>query len=136
MSTIATSDIQSHIVAYLKSKTAVTDYLDSADEIREDQYQGTEWYYPCVRVRMISNTPNGSRPCSHTAEFGVQVYSETQSSAEADEIAGIIANELHSKSWKGSSLHLSVHVTNIVPALRADMRTWRSEVLATAYVSR
>lgn len=135
MTIIGNDDIQSHIITYLKSKTAITSTLDSASEIREDQYQGDTWSYPNVRVRIISNVPEQQEPCYHAVTFGVQVFSEEQSSAEADTIAGIIANELHSKAWKGSTLRLSVQVTGIIPAFRADTRTWRSEVLAKAAVS-
>jgi len=65
MTMLRNDEIQTAIVAYLKTKTAITSLLITEDnptglvEIREDQWQGTEFDYPNIRVRMIGNSPFG-----------------------------------------------------------------------------
>jgi len=60
---LSNADIQAAIVAKLKASTQVTAKV-SALEIREDQWQGTEFVYPNIRVRMISNRPYESEDCT------------------------------------------------------------------------
>jgi hypothetical protein len=123
-------EIKQGLVAYMKSKLTITNllYNDDPDEIKEYNWQGTVSFYPCVRLRLIANLPilncDGS---DFTA--GVMAFSEQASSAEADNIAGIIANILHDKGFSSSGIAYRTRVTNIVPAIRQDERTWRSEVL-------
>jgi len=132
---LSNADIQAAIVAKLKASTQVTAKV-SALEIREDQWQGTEFVYPNIRVRMISNRPYESEDCT-IIDFtvGIQVHTQDASTYEADTIAGIIANVLHGHPWSTSSLLISLRTTNLVPAIRSDIRTWRSEVLMTGLAS-
>ena len=81
--------IQSALVAYLKLQAIVLAELSSTSEIREDQWQGITFVYPCIRVNMISNRPLEYCNASNI-EFSVLVYSEQNSSAQSDKIAGII----------------------------------------------
>lgn len=132
---ISNADIQSAIVTKLKAATTVT-ALVTATEIREDQWQGTDFSYPNIRVRMIRNSPFESENCSITDfSVGIQVHSEDASSYEADRIAGIISSVLHGHPWSTSTLNLTLRTTNLVPAIRSDSRTWRAEVLMTGLAS-
>ena len=139
MTFIRNDQIQAGLISYLKGKTTITNLLDDednpngADEIREDQWQGDDFYYPNVRVRLISNKP--FQECYHWIECGIQVFSEGASSLEADQISGIIATEFHPKGFTSNSLAFLVNVTNVIPAIRSDARTWRSEVLIHGVVS-
>lgn len=133
MSFIRNDQIQAGIVSYLKGKSAIVAEV-TVVEIREDQWQGDEYIYPNVRVRLISNVPMGF-PCYHTFECGLQVYAEDASSQSADRISGIIANELHEKGFSSNSLAFITTVTNVMPAVRDDIRTWRSEVLIRGTVA-
>lgn len=132
MAFVRNDQIQAGLVSYLKSKTTITSLLDSSDEIKEDQWQGTEFYYPAVRVRLISNNP--FQTCYHQFECGIQIFSEEASSLEADQISGIIATEFHPVGFTSNSLAFLANVTNVIPAARSDMRTWRSEVLVRGLV--
>jgi len=142
MSILRNDQVQAAIVAYMKSKTVITDELVTVDgtalgatEIREDQWQGTEFDYPNVRVRLIGNSPLDDN-CNHCRiTFSTMVFSETASSLQADRIAGIINNTLHDNAFSQNNITFSCRVTNLIPAVRIDARTWRSEAIFQAIAS-
>jgi hypothetical protein len=127
--------IQAALVAYLKANTTITAEV-SADEIREDQWQGRDFTYPNIRVRLISNTPLYSGDCNlHRITLGIQVFTEDASSLNCDKIAGIINSILHDHHFNTSNITFSLRTTNLVPALRSNIQEWRSEVLLNGIVS-
>ena len=128
--------IQGALIDYLKTKANVTDLLPDAasTEIRENQWQGREFDYPNIRLRLISNIPRDD--CNKTdITLSWEVRSEEASSAEADKMCGKIHVELFNKSFTQNDLHFSLWTTNQVPAIREDTRTWRSELLQRGIVS-
>lgn len=126
--------LQSAIVSYLKLQAVVLAELSSTLEIREDQWQGINFVYPCIRVQMNANRPFAYCNMSDI-EFSVLAYSEQASSAQADKIAGIIKSVLHAKSFSQSGYNFSLRCTDLVPADRDDERTWLSRVRLAGAVS-
>jgi hypothetical protein len=130
-------EIQASIVSYLKTVSAVYNLLITWDnasgtsEIREDQWQGTEFTYPNIRVRMISNNPITDNPDCSATQFtaSIMAFSEDASSWEADKIAGIISTSVSGKSFTKLGVEIYLRTTNLIPAVRSDMHTWRSECL-------
>ena len=128
--------IQSAIIAYLKTKTTILAELPYDEEIREDQWQGREFHYPNIRVRLTSLIPQGSQDCNLAViNLSILVYSEKSSSYEADEIAGIISSVLHATQFTHQSINFGLWTTNIIPAIRSEINVWRSEVLMNGIVS-
>lgn len=129
-------EIQAGIVAYLKSKSAIYTLLygNDPEEIKEFMWQGTVANYPGVRVRLIDNRPTDD---CEKSQFSASIlaFSELASSQEADHIAGIIAGILRRRGFQSSGVAFTVRVTNVIHAVRQDMRTWRSEVLVTGIAS-
>ena len=133
---ITNNEIQSALISKLLADTDVTDELDDAEEIRENEWQGTAFTYPNIRVRMISNTPLENSNCTQTKiSVGLQVFSEDASSQEADTISGIIMNALHDKPFSQDNLLIALRTSDLIPAIRSNMRTWKSEVLMNGIVS-
>ena len=133
---ITNNEIQAALISKLLANTTVTDELDDAEEIRENEWQGTAFSYPNIRVRMISNDPLENTPCTQTKiSAGFQVFSEDASSQEADTIAGIIMNALHDKPFSQDGLLIALRMNDLIPAIRSNMRTWKSEVLMNGIVS-
>jgi hypothetical protein len=134
-------EIQAALVAYLKADATIAAQLiadgTTVAEIREDQWQGASFTYPAVRVRMISNVPTSDRRdgCRQNISFGIQAWSEDDSSQQSDRIAGIIGGVLHGRSFSANSLVFHTTVTNLVPAVRSDRTVWRSETLVSGIVS-
>jgi hypothetical protein len=119
--------VQTSVVAYLKSLATVIAEV-SSDEIREDQWQGSVFSYPNIRVRMRSNRPVETNCDVSDVMFSILIFSELDSSIEAERIAGIIDVALHARSFERESVRLSLWRENLIPAIRIDERTWRSEI--------
>ena len=105
---ISNNQIQAGLISKLKNSTALTTgSAVTANEVREDQWQGTQFNYPNVRVRLLSNTPVESVDSCRRTRFTVSflVFSEDSSSLESGEIAGIINTELHNSN----SLQITLH---------------------------
>ena len=135
MSFIDNEEVKSALLAHIKANILITAELPSSEEVREVQYQGTTFAYPNVRIRIISNEPVGNTGCHHRIQLGIQVNSEKLTSKEVEEISGIIGEELNDTSFSQDGVNFILRITNLVPALRVDERTWRSEVLMIGIVS-
>lgn len=137
---LTNDQLQAALISYLKAQSTLTSEVGidakGNTDIREDQYQGRDFVYPNVRVRLISNTPLYSSDCSlHRIYFGIQVFTEDASSLNCDRIAGIINTILHDHHFSANSITLSLRTTNLVPAQRSNIQEWRSEVLMTGIAS-
>ena len=130
-------EIQAGLVSYLKSKTAITSllYSDETKQIKEYMWQGTEEaYYPCIRVKLFGNIPEDD--CTKTRySASILAFDENASSHDADYIAGIIAGILRRRNFTSEGVAFTCRVTNVIHAVRQDMRTWRSEILITGLAS-
>ena len=127
-------EIQAALIAWSKANITITAEV-VAVEIREDQWQGDEFTYPNIRLRLISNNPLTEQCNYSTVSLSWLVFNEDNSSLEADRIAGIISNELHEKSFQSNNIAFMFSVTNLVPAIRSDRNTWRSEVIINGVAS-
>ena len=133
--------VQAGLISYLKGKSDVTDELvtpanlTGADEIREDHWEGAEFTYPNIRVRLISNVPVDDGCQLSQVAVSFMCNSEDYSSQEADRISGIINNTLHGKSFSSNSIAFSARLTNLLPARKTDVRTWTSEAIFNMLVS-
>lgn len=145
MSMVTNDEIQEALVAYLKSITAITSLLVDinnvvlgAAEIREDQWQGTEFDYPNIRVRMINNIPLGDSDQCNASTFTVSfmVFDEMASSRKSENISGIISTSLHGKSFIQGSLSIFLRTTNLLPAVHSSISVWRAECLMQGVATR
>lgn len=132
---IDNEQIKTAIISKLKANTTIVAALPTVNEIRETQWQGTDFQYPNLRVRVIDNTPVGRSGCYQNVSIGIMAFSEQASSKEADQISGIIMRELNDSYFTENGLAFNLRITNITPAARVDARTWRSEAIFKAIVS-
>ena len=130
-------EIQAALIAKLKANATIVAQLSSVDEIKEDQYQSSIFNYPGVRLQLTDNAPlSQDAECAHSRiGLSILIFSESDNSLEADRIAGIIHSELHSKQFSESGIAISLRTTNLIPAVKSDVRTWRSQVLMTGIAS-
>jgi hypothetical protein len=133
---ISNNEIQAALITKTLADATITAELDDAEEIRENEWHGTEFSYPNIRIRMISNSPLENSNCTQTkVSIGFQVFSEDASSQEADRISGIIMTALHDKPFSQDGLLIALRTSDLIPAIRSNMRTWKSEVLMNGIVS-
>jgi len=125
---LSNNEIQAAWVAYLKANANIIAQV-GIEEIREDNWQGREFTYPNIRVRLISNEPEAGRDCNlHSVIISTMVFSEDPFSRQADTITGIINDELHDYQFVSNNISFGVRSSNLVPALRSDANTWRAEL--------
>lgn len=128
-------DIQAALLTYLKAQTSITTLLSDTHEIREDQWSARNFVYPNVRVNLINQRLEVTHDCPSTVNGSVLIYSETNSSKQADDIAGAVATSLHQKAFTRNTIRFAMmRVTDLVPAIRVDDRTWRSQVVFQAVI--
>lgn len=134
-------DIKSALISRGKSKfpdavaTGTSTSL-SEDEIKELQWQGTEFNYPTVRLAMGVHQPLFDPQCNAgRINFAWVTFSEKSSSQEADRFADIIRGEFADRPFSSNGVRFSmIRVVGQVPSVRQDRRTWRSEVSLIADV--
>ena len=127
--------VQTALIARLKANASIITAV-TADEVREDQWQGTDFVYPNIRVHIISNVPDRGADCNKaTVDVSFLVFTEDDTSRHADRIAGIINTVLHDVNFLQSGLRFTLHTTNLVPAIRSDTRTWMAEAKMSGTVS-
>lgn len=141
---IRNDQVQAALISRLKANNTITSLIVSGTaqdetwhtDIREDQWEGTSFGYPNIRVRLLPSSPLGDKDC-HIIKFSVSflVFSEEQSSMEADQIAGIITNEFQGKTFLANNIEISLRLASLIPAVRSDTRTWRSEALMNGIAS-
>ena len=129
-------DIRSALISYMKTKTLITNALGNTTEIREGQWQGTEFDYPCIRVKTGPAVPQMAGECNvFDCSVSIMVFSEMAQSSQADDIAGIINTVLHRRGFSHGGVNFMMWTTRLIEAVREDTTTWRSEVLIQATVS-
>ena len=130
--------IQKAVIAKLKANTALVTALGSADKIKESQYQSTDFVYPAVRVDINEQTPIGNG-VDHlklsTVGWSVRVYSEKDSSFEANDLLGLVLTALFNTQIidatdENSVPHFTmirIDVTTTQNAIRTAERLWFAE---------
>lgn len=133
MAFISNDLLQAALVAYLKLQPTLTS-VTTATEIRENTWKGADFNYPNVRVELTRNVPEKDG-CPQYIDVTFQVYSETTTSKQADQIAGIITTILHDKQFGQNGLKIYLYAVNVQPAYAEGVPTWRSNVQMTGKVT-
>jgi hypothetical protein len=126
---IRNSDVQAGWIAKLKANTVVT-ALVPAVEVREESWKGTDFTYPNIRVKLGNLTPqNPSKNCQiFNSEVSIQVYSEQKSSKQADDIAGVIAEQFWGTSFTSNGVRFAnVVLDALVPATPPEDKVYEKE---------
>lgn len=131
-------EVQIALLEYLKAQTTLTDLLGVAGQIKETQWQGTDFNYPAVRVgNDVLPNPLGCGPDG--VEGSVLVFSESKSSKQCSLIAAEVSRLLHTKNFKSATngvQFMKIYVTRITyPSQMEGLNIWQSQVQITAQVS-
>jgi hypothetical protein len=131
---IGNDAIQAAIVALLKANTALTDWLtdrSAGDEIRETQWQGTEFSYPAVRVSVNAQYPGETTSKCFLENgyftFVVMSFSEHDSSQQCDQLAKLVDDALAGRRLSGTGWgSLSIQPSEALHAARTGERLWEA----------
>lgn len=134
---ISNNIVQAAIVGWLKAGSDVTTLLpESSGGIKEAQYQGSDYKYPAVRVRVVRQTPDPTKEqCDHARFIGsIRCYAEGPSSLPADQLAGAVNARMHRAQIGGGAVGTDafyiprVYCEGLTGAIRLNERLWVSEV--------
>jgi len=121
---ITNNDAQAALVAWMKANTTIT-ALDSnfPTEIREESWQGEKFTYPNIRVMCEATAGE----CYDDVYSVISCFSEQKSSKESQNIAGVVANELHKKTFEQNSIRFSALTAKTIRAIQ-ELGIWRADV--------
>lgn len=142
---VAIDLIQKAIITALKANSALITALGSSSQIKEMQYQGTEFSYPAVRVSILPQTPIGNGT-DHTklsnVTWTIRIYSEQKSSQEVSNIQGLVLDALFDTQISGTNAGgvpsfrmIKLDVIRTGQATRLTENLWTSELYFESQVS-
>jgi hypothetical protein len=112
--------------------------LGTDGQIKESQWQGTDFTYPAVRLGN-DIIPNDKDCPPDTVEGTISVFTEEKSSKRCSQISSEIAKILHRTSFTSAVngvKFIRITVTRVTyPNQLEDMSIWQSQVQITALVS-
>lgn len=130
--------IQTDFITYLKGQATLSALLAGGTnaEVREDQYQGTVFSYPAIRVAVLSQDPIVEREqCDHARlTLTIRCFAEGASSRPADNLAGVVNSILHRHQMQGTGWYAWIRSTSLIGAIRLQERLWRSEAMFAGVV--
>jgi hypothetical protein len=118
---------QSAWISSLKSKTAITSLLANAREIREIEWQGTDFDFPAVRVG-IDFMPSIERCGPDDAEVIIEVFSDEKSSKKATQIASLIYTTYHGKAFTQNGVRFSTVIVREVERPDRSIYAWQRNI--------
>ena len=135
---ISHASFQEQVIDELQAYGDLT-LIVPADQIKESQYQATEFTYPGVRVDVRTQIPEGNSPCRQTISienFAVIAFSEDDSSLECEQICFQIVEALfgvqlediapsQGPNWRTETVNL-IQVN--APRYSVE-KVWRGEVI-------
>lgn len=129
---IPNDKVQASLVAFLKSQAPLIAMLSATGDIKETQWQGTEFVYPAIRVVLQQHVPSvvDNDNCNYdNLNFMIDVYTEDASSKNCDIIAGMVNNYLHHQQINQSNVRFFfIRSIGLDHAVRQDTRLWRASV--------
>lgn len=110
----------------LKQQPTITSLI-APREIRELEYQSTDWTYPCIRVG-IEFLPAIIRCGPEDANVEIEVYSAEKSSKEAAHIASIIEQLYHGIPFTELGVRFSTVIVRRVHKPDRTVPAWMVKV--------
>lgn len=138
------SDVQEALITKLQNDPDLPTVLGGSDEIREDEWPGTDWVYPCIRVALNLLIPNSAGNChltNWTVTFSTLVFTQPTSSAgvynvssdPCNQLMSLCAAALFGKKVESAGKFIAETAVNItgqnVPVSLLPPGSWRGEVL-------
>jgi hypothetical protein len=125
-------NIQAAILAKAQTLSTLIALLpDGLQGIRELNWKGSDFAYPCVRIELESQTDSTETnvSCPSNIDFSFYIFSETASSKQANSLAGKIVSGLRGIGFAQNNIKfVHIKILESIPAIAQDERTWRAQV--------
>ena len=124
--------IQASILAKAQTLTTLIALLpDGLQGIRELNWKGSDFSYPCVRLALETqmDLDETNVSCPSTVDFSFYVFSETASSKQANSIAGKLVSGFRGIGFSQNNIKfVKIKILENIPAIAQDARTWRAQI--------
>ena len=111
----------------LKSQPTITSLLCSPKEIREVEWQGSDFCYPNIRVA-ITFRPSINRCGPDDADIEIEVFSAEKSSKQATHIASVIVGLYHGHAFESAGIKFNTVVVREVTKPERSIYAWMVKV--------
>jgi len=112
-------------IASLKSKTSITTLV--GDEIREIEYQATDWIYPNIRVS-VEFMPSINRCGPNDANITIECYSAEKSSKQSAHIASVVQQLYHGHPFTSVGIMFNTVIVRKVHNPDRSIFAWMTKV--------
>lgn len=136
MSIRSLAETQAAVIALLKADTVLVDLLGTSDQIKEVEWQGSDFVYPAVRVETTIK-PDAVYCSPYDLEITIYCLSEKKSSKQCQLVADEVANIFHNKrgyTSVGVPFIFSKVAVLPYPKQQEGQSIWTSPVEVTAQV--
>lgn len=108
-------------------KAQPTLVADVGEEIRETEYQATDWVYPAIRVS-LEFIPSINRCGPDDANVEIDVYSEEKSSKQASNISSRIYELYHGIPFEANGVRFSTVIVRDISKPERSIFAWMVKV--------
>jgi len=142
---VSVENIQGAVIALLQGNAPVMAL--TANDVREDEWQGLDFKYPCVRVAIDMVVPQENGNCRQVkalASFTIQCYDDSSSSRRCAMLSGLIVTAIFGQYISHTLLpgyiqagltvgfrSLAIDIRKVLAPYRVEPRVWRSDVICT-----
>jgi hypothetical protein len=112
-------------IADLKAQPAIVAIV--GEEIRETEYQSTDWLYPAIRIS-LEFIPSINRCGPDDANVEIDCYSEQKSSKQASDLASLIYSLYQGKPFESAGIKFSTVIVRKVEKPERNIYAWMVKV--------
>lgn len=109
----------------LKEKPTVVAIV--GNEIRENEYQASDWVYPCIRVS-LSFKPAINRCFPNDGDVDIDIYSAEKSSKQAAHLASLVYELYHGHPFESAGIRFSTVIVREVTKPDRSVFAWVTTV--------
>jgi|SRR5690348_10725929 len=133
---ISSLKVQTSTIAWIKARPAMIAPI-VVDEVRESEWQGNQFVYPNIRVRVLDLSNLLRNRCNVTdAPIDIIINSNQPSSLEAETIADAVITGMQGRTFTQSGVRFTSIIARQTPAFRVEGEgIWRSVVHLQAIVN-
>lgn len=120
--------VKSSWIASLKSQPTLLPLLTSTpEEIREAQFQGSDFVYPAVRVS-VDFRPSINRCGPDNADIEIICFSDQKSSKQSVHLASVIQDLYHGHTFKSNGMMFNTVIVRDVSKPNRSIYAWETTV--------